>query len=30
MVCDDYYDWIVIFCDTLLRDFGYDLDMLRD
>src|SRR3954470_10583215 len=27
---DDYPDRIVIFCDTLLRDFGHDPDRLRD
>ena len=26
---DDYHDRIIIFRDTLLRDFGYDPDMLR-
>jgi len=27
---DDYPDRIVIFRDTLLRDFGHDPDLLRD
>jgi predicted Zn-dependent protease with MMP-like domain len=27
---DNYHDRIVIFRDTLLRDFGHDPDMLRD
>jgi hypothetical protein len=26
---DDYHDRIIIFRDTLLRDFGYDADLLR-
>jgi predicted Zn-dependent protease with MMP-like domain len=27
---DDYHDRIIIFRDTLLRDFGHDPDLLRD
>jgi len=27
---DNYHDRIIIFRDTLLRDFGHDPDLLRD